>query len=221
MTDAQTNPGATRQRKILIAAASLVVGALVFDRLILGTGMSGPEDASAADPVSSAINATASGIPSGPSYLGVAQDLPRLPTVADSLAARLQELAAREGLDPDQIQDSFTPRGMWAVDEPEDVPIITVEQGALPSNLRLDATMVNATGGHALINGRLVAVGAAIGGYTLTAVSSDSATFVDPTGNEFVVRLQTGKGLRDGDKVNVGSENSSDDGNDEGDPESL
>lgn len=211
MSHEGTQSGASPQRKILIAAAGLVIGALVVDRVILGTGMSSPEDASAAQvAVPATVVGAAAGVPSGPTYFAVAQELPRLPTAADSLAARLLDLANAEGLDPDSIEDGFTPRGMWVIPDQVNPGGTETTRPTLPRDLRLDATIADANGGRALINGRLFAVGEQINGqFTLTAVSSDSATFVDVAGTEFVVRLQERKQLRDGDEINVESESSS------------
>lgn len=160
----------SKQHKIYAAVLGLAVSALAADQL-----MTAPADAEAAE-VAVAItpaprSAQAVSTTTAPAATQAAP-------VADTetLAARLQEVAAAAAVDTQAVSDAFMPSQQWAkTDNPvEQAPEIALAKTFLRQH-RLTAVMKSGDGGVAVIDGKPFKPGQTVDGFRLVAVGERSA----------------------------------------------
>ena len=176
----------TKKRKIMAVVLGAAVGVFLVDRVLLGYGPAGPEQAQA----SSAFD-----------LQGVAsilqgfhpEDEPELnPQEEVMLSDRLEGLADDRAFDPLAVRDAFRPGDAWGGFGPaEGAPTISGEASAFADQYKLTATAVSGQGGMAIVNGQCLVVGQSLDGFRLVSVGRESADLVS---GELRVRLHLSKG---------------------------
>lgn len=158
----------TKERKILIAVAGLACGIFIIDRVLMGSAMSGPQQANAAGPAIPAVSdgsAVADAGPNSPSP--VAPDSgttdiyrPTPSTTSTSLAQRLAEAGRHL---PRETPNAFLASADWQVPPASaGQPVVLNESfdpRAFARRHRLDAVFASPQGAYAMVNGEALRIG--------------------------------------------------------------
>lgn len=171
----------TRQHKVYVAVLGLAVGALVLDRVVLGTRLTGPAGASAysLDPDDPLHTPTPA------------------PSAGRSLASRIDEAARANHLDAGEAIDAFSPLRSGPAASASASP-----ESEFNAAHRITAVMVKPSGA-AIIDGRCIRVGESIDGYVLRQVGSDQIQ-LEHEGRSLTVDVSIVP--KAGDRVRVSSE---------------
>ncbi|MBC8108137.1 MAG: hypothetical protein H7Z14_16245 [Anaerolineae bacterium] len=169
----------TRERKIVGAVLVIALGGLGFDQL---SGTTSTADASLEDPSTLLLaSASSSNKPARFSASG-GEEI--------SLASRLAKLAESTGtISPGAIRDVFRPADIWL---PKTLGTIATATTAdkFATDHKLSTISVNTSGGGvAIVDGKLLHVGAKIDGYKLVAVNQQTATFESHDGTRAQLKL--------------------------------
>ena len=103
------------------------------------------------------------------------------------LGARLREWSEKNPDATDQVRDIFAPPASWITQKPAPTPGKAAEDFRRDHHLM--AVVLGASGGSAVIDGRLLHIGQTVGGCRLKSVSSGCADLVGPDGREFRVLI--------------------------------
>jgi len=164
----------TKERKVIIAVLGLAVGALVVDRFLLGSSVSGPAEARATQPAVAteplaAVSSAATGLPAAEDDPGVAAQV--------ALAERLDQIQQAGGFTLTDLPDAFS--GLAGPESGEDDPEPQPQTEAreietFQRTHRLMAVAASDRGQMAIINGRTVLVGQSVDGFKLLSVAERS-----------------------------------------------
>jgi hypothetical protein len=166
------------ERKVLIGALGLGALAFVLDRTVFSAGGDAAEPASAADASAYVVKPSA-----GPQAL--AKVIPGNETRTSSLAGRLRASSSAR-LGAYELRDAFMPSPAWQ-------PAAVLEEPAARSTAQfaarhhLNGVLASSgerssSGGHALVDGKIIAVGQLVDGFRLVSVSHRSAAFESADG---------------------------------------
>jgi hypothetical protein len=168
------------ERKVLIGALGVGVLAFVLDRTVFSAGSTETEPANAVD--ASAYVVKPSAAPRTPDK----QIAPVEPST-NSLAARLRAAAAAARMGNGEPRDAFMPSPAWettnAVAEPA-----ARSTAQFAARHHLNGVLASGEhnsgggGGHALVDGKIIAVGQIVDGFRLVSVSHRSAAFESADG---------------------------------------
>lgn len=175
----------SRKQTTYALILGLGLGALLIDRLVLGGGQTGPEDAAAsvqAPSQSSAGAARPDPTSDRPVTAGLSAGRP-----AFTLAHDLKQIAQRQAIDPTDVRDAFRPAESWlpppptssntpgGTDKPDD---LHVQAQAFKNAHQLFGVVASGPGGSAaIVNNRTVKPGQSISGFKLVELGPRSATF--------------------------------------------
>jgi len=163
----------SRERKMLVGVLVIAGAGLLFDRVLLGAGMTGPAESSAGV-IDASVDPATLLIPIDPA---AAPALSSSPTLADRLRLATGGHAPPE----DGGRDAFAVHPDWVAAAQQslatDDEAVADMISAFRSAHKLDAVLV--TGGRpcAVVDGRMVYIGQALGGYRLLEVEERSAVF--------------------------------------------
>jgi hypothetical protein len=170
------------ERKVLIGALGLGALAFVLDRMVFSAGADADEPARAADASAYVVKSSAG--PQVPPKVNLGNQ-PR--TI--SLAGRLRAAAAAARVSAGVPTDAFMPSPAWqTVTIPEEPTTRLTAQFAARHHLNgvlassADHTGSSSGGGHALVDGKIIAVGQLVDGFRLVSVSHRSAAFESADG---------------------------------------
>ena len=183
----------SKQRKAYVAILLAAAGALLADRVILGTGATAPAVAAA-----EGLSVTTGTVQQTARPTAVGRQAEDLAAGASSLAGRIERLrdaAVDPGSEPVQADGPFAS----AV---RDEVAGTIEQGSEPQILgqradeysrahRLTAVMRSAAEASAVIAGRIYRIGDTLDGFVLIEVDRRSATFVGDGGVRVTLQVGT------------------------------
>jgi hypothetical protein len=106
------------------------------------------------------------------------------------LGSRLRDWSEKNPDATNQVRDIFSPPASWIPQKPAAPP---PAPGKVAEDFRRDhhltAVVLGASGGSAVIDGRLLHIGQTVGGCRLKAVSSGCADLLGPDGREFRVLI--------------------------------
>jgi hypothetical protein len=158
----------TRERKIYVAVLAAGMAALTVDRLTAG-----PSAAGVHDPSEYALTRTDAPAPPTPTPAPQTTTPTTSITPGGGLATRLRELTTTQPAS----RDLFRAPSSWAA--PTSRPVIKEANGPedFEKSHRLTAVLLKGKEKHAVVDGRMVAPGQAIDGYTLISVMPDMAIF--------------------------------------------
>ena len=161
----------TKERKILAAILGVGVAGLFLDRVVLDSGLTGAESASAV-----LVERAAADLSAPPALLVDESDPPSPgPTLAD----RLEEAAATAESAPSDNVDAFHLPDTWfgtpaQAPEPEARHAAAME---FARTHRVEAVVTSDQMHCAIVNGKAVRVGQRLDGFTLVSVDQRSAVF--------------------------------------------
>jgi hypothetical protein len=163
----------TKERKIYLGLLAAGIGALAVDRLTSGPATAQAEDASAYVVARPDAPAATNSIPVAPAASGGTM------TPGEGLAARLRELASKSNAAPGSApRDLFRAPASWAPQAQTTQPVAKEPGPAdFEKSHRLTAVLLHGRQAHAVVDGRMVAPGQSIDGYTLLSVTQDMAVF--------------------------------------------
>jgi hypothetical protein len=162
----------TKERKIYVGLLAVGMAALAVDRLTSGPATAQAEDASA-------YVITRPDAPAATNSTSVAPSAGGTMTPGGGLAARLRELAPQPNVAPGaSARDLFRAPASWAAPAQTTQPVAREPGPAdFEKSHRLTAVLLQGRQAHAVVDGRMVAPGQAIDGYTLISVTQDMAVF--------------------------------------------
>ena len=181
----------TRERAILVGVLGLAGVGLLFDRVVLSSGVTGPSESSAGvlSPAPELLLIT-------PDASAPDQPANTVQTPASQLAERLRAVRASEAVsDFDSGRDAFVPDKHWggkqqAVQAPIDDDKKR-DAEAFGQAHRLDAVMVIGDQRCAVIDGRTLFVGQSLDGFELLEVNERTAVF-ESNGLRVKIGIRTG-----------------------------
>jgi hypothetical protein len=174
----------TTSRKACLALLCLAMTALAVDRLILSPGQAGPAHAQAVS--------AGPGAPSSPQPVPASAAAPAAFKSVKSVSARLAELARREDLDPAQIPDAFAPPKSWTIQSAAAPAGGAGAKTSFAQTHSLTAVTLAAGRTHAMVSGRMMAVGEKLDGFRLVDISRYSVVFEPVEGGQRVeLQLET------------------------------
>lgn len=160
----------TKERKILIAVASLACGIFMLDRVLMGGAMSGPAQAQAAGPSVAALPPAAL----NPVTLRPVSDVElHFSDSASSTTSLAQRLAHAGRQLPAATPDAFRPSAQWQSTETAEQPIAagaSFNPRAFADRHPLDAVFASPQGATAMVAGQAVRRGETRDGMTLTDI---------------------------------------------------
>ena len=182
----------TRERKLLLTVLALGAAALLIDRVVLNSGQSGPQSASAS------ATAVSRGDERGDQESTVSAAKAALAKLeaqdtGPTLSERLADTASQHAVTAARPGDAFAPPKQWLrAIAPKPKPAEPApEQNAQPAQPdaqrlvkrfreahRLMAVMANRGEGVAIVDGQPVRVGDRLDGFTLRQVRERTAVFV-------------------------------------------
>jgi hypothetical protein len=174
-----------KKHKIYAALVAAALVAWVIDAMFFGPSESSTPSAAAAATVArpNAESAPAAVPPS-------ARPEAFQEHVTQWLGAQLRAWSEKNPDAIDQVHDMFSTPASWVSQRPVPTP---PAPGKVAEDFQrehhLTAVVLGASGGSAVIDGRLLRVGQTVGGCRLTAVSSGCADLVGPDGREFRVLI--------------------------------
>jgi len=173
------------ERKVLIGALGLGALAFVLDRMVFSAGADADEPARAADASAYVVKSSAG--PQAPPKVNLGNQ-PRTISLARRLRAAAAAPAAA-GVSAGVPTDAFMPSPAWqTVTIPEEPTTRLTAQFAARHHLNgvlassADHTGSSSGGGHALVDGKIIAVGQLVDGFRLVSVSHRSAAFESADG---------------------------------------
>ena len=101
------------------------------------------------------------------------------------LGAKLRDWAEKNPDATDQVREIFSPPPSWVAQKPVTPPPSGKAAEDFRREHHLMAVVLGASGGSAVIDGRLLHIGQTVGGCRLKAVSSGCSDLVGPDGHEF------------------------------------
>jgi len=162
-----------RERKILIGVLSAAGLCLLVDRVVLGSGLSGPAE----------TEAGVLDLSIDPSSLLITPDTiePAAAEPVSTLADRIRLATQSHSSGEPGGRDAFALPESWIIQDTSD----TGPNGADPAELmrafrdehKLDAVLVTGDQRCAVVDGQTVYIGQEVGGYRLVSVSERSAQF--------------------------------------------
>jgi len=164
----------SRERNVFIGILGLALAGLAVDRLFLGSGATGPAQASAAaeafavDPASEALEVE----------LIDAEEEPEPFTSA--LAGRLEAFARNAGHEVGDLPDVFEPSPSWRSapsSEGADTARPASAAETFRANHRLTAVMLSDSNPGAVVDGEFLRIGRELDGFVLRSVSERTAVF--------------------------------------------
>ncbi len=166
----------TRERKIIGSVLILALGFLGYDQL--GTSAA-PGDEALAD---SGTLLMASTTTSNKAMLANYDD-------GASLASRLAATAQKTGTtSPQSIRDAFRPANGWIANSIDGTRVSAADKFA--ADHKLSTVSLNGTGGGvAVVDGKMLHIGATLEGYKLIAITRQSATFQSANGARAQLKL--------------------------------
>ena len=189
------SPGAKYSRRQYACVAVLVVAvaALLADRLLLGSGTTGPNPATA-----STHAAVAGPAPAAPAVQVPAAKQTVTSPERPSLGERLAALAKARGVDPAASRDAFALQELWLSQLKKPAPEARPESrpespppsappAVFASKHKLTAVMMTGQGGSAIVDGKMLRMGQEVGGHKLIGLkASGRAVFQACDGGEEV-----------------------------------
>jgi|WetSurMetagenome_2_1015567.scaffolds.fasta_scaffold135875_2 hypothetical protein len=173
----------------MLALLALAVVGLAVDRLFLTSPATAPQ------PASASISGPAASLPPSSATPVV---VPAVPAGADGIVERLRLAGKGLSLAPAALKDAFVPAESWLV-KPNPAVTPTAVTTAVPvvdsggrfiSEHKLTSVLIDAGGGIAVVNDKVLRVGQEIDGYRLVRLAPGVAEFTGgPDGPP--VRLQT------------------------------
>ncbi len=160
-----------RKRKLYATLLGLGVIAVASDRLFVL-----PDEASAERPPQGAVTPPPAGAVVEPAAAPVSAAPKIAPRV--TIANRLDQIAERAGLDPDNVRNAFRPPAGWLETDtgparPEKSPAERFREVH-----RLNAVMAGGREGYVIIDGRTLYIGQELDGFALVSVRERSAVLV-------------------------------------------
>ncbi|MDY7106998.1 MAG: hypothetical protein SYC29_00015 [Planctomycetota bacterium] len=163
----------SRERNVFIGILGLALAALSVDRVFLGSGATGPAEASAA--------AEAYAVDASPDAadLEPVEDADEPRPLTSVLADRINTFGRADAQPISELPDVFGTPTSWAGDE------ASGETGARPTSPaqafqadhRLTAVMLSQSNPGAVVDGAFLKIGQALDGFALTSVNERSAVF--------------------------------------------
>lgn len=165
----------SRERKVYVAIFGLAAGALVIDRVLLDSGVSDPASAGA----ETLLVASGGSVPS-------IDGLNALPDKAKAtLASHLGKLADPSDIDMSKLTDAFAASSAWKP-EPAKEPEKIAKK--MPDGSYTLSAILTGPNAAAVINGKPISVGGQVDGFTLIAVTENSAV-LESAGSRQVLHL--------------------------------
>lgn len=183
----------SKRQKVYLSILAVALGALVLDRVFLGSGGATPGRAA---------------VRQGARRPGSRQAAPASPPSAPGepaapegqrIAARLRAAAQAEKPDYSNVRDVFAVPPAWMAELEPPAPDGSSADEGVPDRPahKLMAVMVGERGGHAIIDGRCLLVGQERDGLKLISVAEDAAV-VEENGVRIQLQLQKEESEQDG-----------------------
>lgn len=176
----------TKKHKVYLGVLALALVGLGADRLFLG-GAGEPQDAAAETPAPDRPARRSPATAEPAALADVAPDtLDAASTAGNGLAARLTSLAETHRFDLTRAPQGFTPSPKWvspvvepakAAATPRPTVAVVTPHERFAGSHKLMAVIQSEGGGVAIVDNRTVAIGQAIDGFTLKAVTRRTAVF--------------------------------------------
>ena len=183
----------TKRGIVLLGLLGLAAVAIVVDRLVQSAPAAAPQPAAASSPVSGAAH-PAPARPATPTATGT----PAATAVqASAIADRLRRAGEGLDMDPMNLRDAFVPPESWLARPPTPeghaaAPAAPVADSAdrFVREHKLTSVLIDADGGIAVVNDKVLRVGQEIDGYRLVRLAPGTALFTGGDGGASV-RLRT------------------------------
>ncbi len=170
----------SRERLILAGVLGLAGVALLADRLVIGSDVTGPAESSASVLDAAPTQASLPGAGTAPT----GTDLPADPQAqAVTLSQRLRDLGNQSpSTDMPPLRDAFAPDAAWTADphDPAGSADNKAKQRAaelFQNQHQLDAVMVSVDSRFAVVGGQMIYIGQTLDDYRLVEVHERSAVF--------------------------------------------
>lgn len=164
----------SRERNVFIGILGVALAGLAVDRVFLGSGATGPAEASAAaeeyavDPFSDVLE------------VELVEAADEAEPLTSALAGRLEEFARSDQRDTGDLPDIFEPSASWRGMPSSDGAVASRPASpaeAFQAAHRLNAVMLSDSKPGAVVDGQFLTIGQDLDGFVLTSVNERSAVF--------------------------------------------
>jgi hypothetical protein len=176
----------TKSKIAMLALLGVAVVGLLVDRVFLTSSTTAPQAANASNRE-----------PALPVPLTVVTPTMSVSSTSTAhIAARLRHAGEKTSMDPAALKDAFVPAESWLAKPEQGTPVALTTTPVVDSGDRfvrdhkLTSVLIDAGGGIAVVNGKVLRVGQEIDGYRLVRLAPGTAEFESGPGGSRI-QLQT------------------------------